>query len=137
MSNPKIDGVEILGVTVVLYGEIEENETVDLGALTIKRDGREYILDVVQSYKEFKGGFTTIETDLEKDEDTFGDCPYDITSTDLMSDDLDIEFFIDGDFSANIEHITLFVRFGGENGMTKAIDVQSEVDFDDEDESED
>lgn len=43
-----------------------------------------------------------------------------------MSDDLDIEFFIDGDFSANIEHITLFARFGGENGMTKAIDVQSE-----------
>jgi hypothetical protein len=132
MSNPKIDGVEILGVTVVLYGEIEENEHVDLGALTIKRGNREYILDVVQSYRKFEGGFTTIETDLEKDEDTFDECPYDITSEDLMSDDLDIEFFIDGDFSANIEYITLFVRFGGENGMTKAIDIQSEVDFDDE-----
>jgi hypothetical protein len=131
-ANEFIDGVEILGVTVVLYGEIEENEHVDLGALTIKRGNREYILDVVQSYRKFEGGFTTIETDLEKDEDTFDECPYDITSEDLMSDDLDIEFFIDGDFSANIEYITLFVRFGGENGMTKAIDIQSEVDFDDE-----
>jgi hypothetical protein len=132
-ANEFIDGVEILGVTVILYGEIEENEHVDLGALTIKRDDREYILDVVQSYTKFEGGFTTIETDLEKDEDTFEDCPYDITSVDLMSNDLQLEFFIDGDFSANIEHITLFVRFGGENGMTKAIDVQSEVDFDSED----
>lgn len=123
-ENPKIDGVEILGVTVVLYGEIEENETVDLGALTIKRDGREFILDVVQSYRKFEGGFTTIETDLEKDEDTFEDCPYDITSTDLMSDDLDIKFFIGGDFSANIEHITLFVKFP--KGMVKAINIQSE-----------
>ena len=113
MSNPKIDGVEILGVTVVLYGEVKETETVDLDALTIKCDGREFILDVVQSYRKFEGGFTTIETDLEKDEDTFKDCPYDITSTDLMSNNLDIEFFIDGDFSANIESITLFVKFGG------------------------
>jgi len=130
MSNPKIDGVEILGVTVVLYGEIEENEHVDLGALTIKRGNREYILDVVQSYRKFEGGFTTIETDLEKDEDTFGECPYNITASDLMSNDLNIDFFIDGDFSANIEHITLFVKFP--KGMVKAIDVQSEVDFDDE-----
>jgi len=130
--NPKIDGVEILGVTIVLYGEIEKDECVDLGALTIKRDGREYILDVCQSYTTFKGGFTTIETDLVKDEETFSECPYDITAMDLMSDDLDIQFFIDGTFSPSIEYITLFVRFGGINGMTKAIEVQSELDFDDE-----
>jgi len=121
MSNPRINGVEILGVTIVLYGEIEPTETVDLGALTIKRGNREYILDVVQSYRNFEGGFTTIKTDLEKDEETFAECPYDITASDLMSNDLNIDFFIDGDFSANIEHITLFVKFP--NGMTKAIDV--------------
>ena len=39
-----------------------------------------------------------------------------------MSDNLETEFFVDGDFSANIEYITLFVRFP--KGMVKAIDVQ-------------
>lgn len=126
MEDLKIDGVEILGVTIVLYGERTDNDEIDLGALTLKREGREYILDVVQSYTNVEDGFTTIETDLEKDEDTFDECPYDLTAEDLMSSDLVAEFFIGGDFTPTIEHMTLFVRFGGENGMTKAINVVEE-----------
>lgn len=126
MKNPKIEGVEILGLTVVLYGEVTDDEEVDLGAVTISRDGREYILDVVQSTRVFEDGFTTIETDLKEDVETFDECPYDITDEDLMEDDVNVSFFIGGDFSATIEHMTLFVRFGGENGMTKAIDVSQD-----------
>ena len=122
----KIDNVEILGLTIVLYGEVKKDEDVDLGSLTIARDGREYILDVCQSYTIFDGGFTTISAELIKDEEIFGECPYDITAEDLMSNDLKVEFYIGGTFSANIENMTLFVKFGGENGMTKAIDVESE-----------
>lgn len=123
MSNPKIDGVEILGVTVVLYGERTDDDEIDLGSVTISRDGREYMLDVCQSYTKIDGGFTTIETDLERDDELFEDCTYDITSTDLMSSDLLVSLYIGGDHSLTIEHMTLFVRFGGENGMTKAINV--------------
>lgn len=134
MENPIIDGVEILGLTIVLFGELDrKTEYIDLGAVTIKREDREYILDIVQSYTKIEDGFTTIDTDLAKDEDTFEDCPYNIMAEDLISDDLSVDIFIDGDFSQTIEHMTLFVRFGGENGMTKAIDIESEVDFDDED----
>jgi len=64
MRNPKIDNVEIISLTAVLYGERNDEHEIDLGSLTIKREGREYILDVVQSYTEVKDGFTTIETDL-------------------------------------------------------------------------
>ena len=122
MRNPKIDNVEILGLTVELYGETDNSPSVvDLGAVTIKREGREYILDVVQSYTTPKDGFTTIETDLERDDDTFDECPYDITAEDLMSDDLVAEFYIASELP--VETLTLFVRFGGEDGMTKAINV--------------
>jgi len=76
MKNPKIDNVEILGLTIVLYGETDNSPSVvDLGAVTIKREEREYILDVVQSYSTPKDGFTTIETDLERDDNTFDECP--------------------------------------------------------------
>lgn len=126
MGNPKIDKAEILGVTIELYGERTDEDEFDLGALTLKRQGREYILDVVQSYTNIDGGFTTIETDLQKDEDTFDKCPYDLTDEDLMASDLVAELFVGGNFAPTIEHITLFVRFGGENGMTKAINVIEE-----------
>lgn len=121
MRNPKIDNVEIISLTAVLYGERNDEHEIDLGSLTIKREGREYILDVVQSYTEVKDGFTTIETDLERDDETFAECPYDITAEDMMADDLFVEFYIASDLE--VENLTLFVRFGGENGMTKAINV--------------
>jgi len=38
-----------------------------------------------------------------------------------MADDLFVEFYIASDLE--VENLTLFVRFGGENGMTKAINV--------------
>jgi hypothetical protein len=121
MKNPTIDGVEILGVTIKLLGEITDNDEIDLGAVTIKRDDREYILDVTQSYTNTDGGFTTIETALERDDEYFSDCPYDIPAVDLMSNELVVEFYIASDLP--IESLTLFVKFGGEDGMTKAIDV--------------
>jgi hypothetical protein len=122
MKNPFIDGVEILSLDIVLVGE-KDVET-DLGAVTISCEGREYILDVCQSYSKFENGLTTIETDLERDDEVFGECPYDITAVDLMSSDLKVEFYIATE--NEIESMTLFVRFGGVNGMTKAIDVIQE-----------
>jgi hypothetical protein len=119
MENTFIDNVEILSLNIVLVGKIDE-ET-DLGAVTISRDGREYILDVCQSYSTFEDGLTSIETDLERDDMIFDDCPYDITAVDLMSNDLKVEFYIS--IENEIESMTLFVRFGGVNGMTKAINV--------------
>jgi hypothetical protein len=41
-----------------------------------------------------------------------------------MSSDLKVEFYIATE--NEIESMTLFVRFGGVNGMTKAIDVIQE-----------
>ena len=122
MENPFIHNIEILSLNVVLVGKIDV-ET-DLGAVTISREGREYILDVVQSYSMFEDGITSIETDLERDDELFFDCPYDITAEDLISDDLKVEFYISTE--NEIESMTLFIRIGGAYGMTKAINVIQE-----------
>ena len=79
-----------------------------LGAVTLQREGREYILDVVQSYTyddEDCAGATEIQCDLEVDEDTFGECPYDLTLEDLMSEDISAEFFIEDEETFEVEEI--------------------------------
>ena len=116
----KIDGIQILGLEIKLYGERTQEDEIDLGALTLRKDEREYILDSVQSYTTTEGGFTTIEVDLEKDEELFPDCKYDLTALDLF-DGVEGEFFISSDL--NVEYITLFVKMGK---TTKAIDIKQD-----------
>jgi outer membrane receptor for monomeric catechols len=91
----KIDGVTILGLEIKLYGEIQEDNQID-------------------------GGFTTIDVKLEKVEEIFSDCKYDLIATDFMN--LNGEFYISSDL--NVETITLFVKFDG--GLTQAIDIKIE-----------
>lgn len=116
-SDVKIDGVEVLSLEIKLYGERENNTEIDLGGLTLSNNGREYILDVVQSFTTVEGGFTTIRCELERDNETFPDCKYDLTATDLMSYVKPV-FYINSELE--IENMTLFVKNGN---MTKAINV--------------
>ena len=54
-----MENVEILGLTVNLFGKTAEgDETPYLGAVTLSNDGREYILDVCQSYTNTDSGDT-------------------------------------------------------------------------------
>lgn len=71
--------------------------TPNLGALTLKRQKRTYILDVIQSYtygEKDCGDTTEIHCTLKEDKDTFEDCKYDLTKEDLLSEDLIAEFYI-------------------------------------------
>jgi hypothetical protein len=115
-----IDGVEILSLEIELYGERTDEHEIDLGALYLSNEGREYVLDATQSYTTVEGGFTKIKVDLEVDFDTFpkSDHPYDLTATDLFDNSLKASFYIASDLS--VESISLFVK---QDGCTKAIDV--------------
>lgn len=117
-----MEHVEILGITVVIDGDHMKTE-MDLGAVTLSREGREYILDPIQSYRNFEHGETKIEIDLEEeiDHETFPDCKFDLEEVDLMATDLKAEFY----FSCETEweYATLFVKI---NEMTKAIDLKLE-----------
>lgn len=115
-----IDGVQILGLELVIDGDHTEND-IDLGSVTISNDGREYCMDVVQSYRDFDGGKTTIRIDVTtKDDDViFDDCPFNIKSTDLMVDKPKVTLYFECE--ENWEYCTLFVKYGG---MTRALEVE-------------
>ena len=119
-----IDTVEILSVEVVFYGERNQHEDYDFGALTLKCEDREYILDVCQTFWTEEDGFSKVECHLEKDVDTFPENKYDLTKEDLILDSIDAEMYVGGTFSNNLEAINLFVRT--ENGMVKIINVEEE-----------
>jgi hypothetical protein len=112
-----MDDVKILGVEVVIDGNHLSTE-IDFGALTLSRDGREYIVDGVQSYRDFNNGETTISIDVKVDREVFCDCKYDLKETDLFASDLSATFFFSCD--EEWESGTLFVKIGN---LTKAIDL--------------
>lgn len=118
----EIDNVEILSLEIELYGERSNTDEIDLGALYLSCDGREYILDVTQSYTTIEGGFTHIRCDLERDDDTFppSEHKYNLRGTDLLIRNVDASFYIASDLP--VEKISFFVR----GGFTRAIDVCQE-----------
>lgn len=118
MKNTTILGVEIhflYKVDRFLY---------DLGAVTLKKDDREYILDVVESWEEEAEKHTVLGCKVVEDRDTFSTCNYDLTDADLL-DKLDVaEIFVGGEeITEEPEYATLFIKQGG---CTKAIDLTFE-----------
>ena len=109
----KIENVNIGNVEVVIKGKRKSRDDYDFGALTLKREDREFILDVVQSYTEVEGNKTKITLEVEPDEDAFDECPYDLTKEDLLSDDIFAEIFVDGTFENKIISITFFFEVDG------------------------
>ena len=119
-----IDGVEILHLVIIIDGNHTHDDIdIDYGSITLTCEDREFKMDVVQSYRHFEDGETTITCDLKTlDEDEiFTDCPFDLTREDLYSDKLKVEFFFE--YEEQWENCTLYVR---DNGCTKAIDVDLE-----------
>jgi hypothetical protein len=119
-----IDKVEILSLQATLYGEHDPEVDYDFGALTLKCEGREYILDTIQTYWSEEEGISTIQIDLEKDEDTFSTCPYDLKAADFISENLEAEFYLGIRQSSNeVKDITLFIK---NRDMRQAINVNQE-----------
>jgi hypothetical protein len=116
-----IDGIQILGLEIVIDGD-HTNSEIDLGAVTITNEEREYIMDVVQSYRSFDNGQTTIKIDVTtKDDDvTFDECPFNINAVDLMVDNPRITIYFSCD--ENWESATLFVK--GALGMVRALEIE-------------
>lgn len=120
--------VKIIQLTVVCDRLLQF--TPNLGAVTLSREGREYILDVCQSqtYGEPDcGEATEIICGLEVDKDIFEECNYDLTQEDLLSDDLLALFFIDSEEEEfGVVSIKLEFEIDGER---KSIDVQDEMEY--------
>ena len=97
-----------------------------LGAVTLERDGREYILDVCQSYTydddDCENG-TTIQCDLEVDKDTFEDCKFNLKVKDLLSEDISAEFYIGSeDEEFEVEEMLLTFEIDGKSHSIKVVE---------------
>ena len=118
----KIKGVKIGNVEVVISGERDWSKDYDFGALTLKCEDREFILDTVQFYTygpEMTGeDFTRITLEVEPDTEIFDECPYNLTKQDLLDaehNDLVREMFIGGTFENEILSITLYFEADGQD----------------------
>ena len=112
---------EFIYVKVQLDDVIDhENEEVNIGSVNLACEGREYAIDVVQSYWYNEDGQEHIELKLCENREELDDCNYQLRDEDFHNPNLVGDIFIDGDFEANIEHATLFIKQGE---MTKAIDL--------------
>lgn len=122
LANTFIENVEILNLHINFHCPINVDQY-DVGALTMCKDGREFILDSVNSQIINIGGGTVWMVLLDKDVETFPDCKYDLTAMDVLSDDIECSFYFGGEGSIEPDSISLFVKYGD---MTKAINVTRE-----------
>lgn len=120
-----IEGINIGNIELVFDGAFERHDLI-LGALTISHEDREFILDVVQSYTDTPDmtgdGTTRITCDIEVDEDTFDECPYNITKADILDNnhnDMEIKLWVDGDVENEIKSMTLYFEADGEDYQIK------------------
>ena len=118
----RIKGIEINSLEVVIKG-IRNRNTVDLGAVTLSVAGREFILDVVQSFTDItedKDGIPMLNIScvVEPDEDTFDDCPYNLKAEDLLNADkngLVKTLYVGGEEYFDVVSIVLNYEYKGEN----------------------
>ncbi len=108
--------VKFLGVTIIVNGKVEPG-LINLGAITLKRAGREYILDIVRTMLYFEDGKTRLECKIEEDSEIFDECKYDLTVFDLDKLTVAEVFVATEDNKENvlyeIEHQTLELEING------------------------
>ena len=112
MSNAKeITLDNIIETEIVLIGNQLDTE-LDYGAITLKNDGREFILDVIQTVRHYNDieMLTTIDVQLEIDKDLFEDCKFDLTDLDLLSSNLSAEMFFRIDDERDIKSMIMFIE---------------------------
>jgi hypothetical protein len=122
----KIKGVNIHNLEVEIKGHIDRG-IVDLGALTLEVEDRDFILDIVSSYHEhtegmFGGDITRITCDLEVDLDVFEDCKYNLTKEDLLNcehNDLVRTLYVGGEEDFEVEQILFHFDVDGQDYTMK------------------
>lgn len=116
----KIESGEVEVSVVIEFYCVVPREEYDLGAITLKRSTRTLMLDVVQSYTNDENNHTTIECDVEYDEDVFNGKYRDLKESDLLGLD-EARLYIGHDWEVEPDSMTLFVKSGG---STRAIELE-------------
>ena len=96
-------GVNVHNLEIVIKNHIER-DNIDLGALTLSCDNREYGMEVVQSYTDYTEDLVgneitriTCELEVEPDRDVFPECKFDFKKDDLFDHGRNMTLYIGGD----------------------------------------
>lgn len=82
---PSIEGIRISDVEVTYKGKLDP-DTSYWGAVTVRRDGREFIWDVRQAYtNDLRNGHYRTSLELVVYPDVFSECKYDLTREDMLN----------------------------------------------------
>ncbi len=132
----KIEGIEFLGVEISFYCEIPyKNGNVNLGAVRLECEERSFVLDTVETKWSNDDGGTLLSIKIEAGIDgSTDDCEsnFDLTALDLFSGNVKGTLWIEEEIEDKTGHtvepesISLFYRYGGENGTTRVIDLEKE-----------
>lgn len=116
--------IEFLGVELAFNCKVtdEIRNSLSLGSLTLKKDGRSYLLGVVGS--SLSEDEFTICCELEEDREELTESNYDLTEVDLLSRNLDeATLYIGCEYIEEPDSITLLIR---SNGCTMVIDLKQD-----------
>ncbi len=126
-------GVNVHNLEIEIKDHIERHH-IDLGALTFTCEGREYKMDIIQSYTDYTedldgSDITRITCDLETEPDleVFGDCKFDFTKEDLIDGyDREMTVYVDGD-GDDFEVKTIRFHFDIDGQDYELKDIKEEV----------
>lgn len=111
----------VLALEINLEGDYANSDTeVDLGAVTLSLDDKEFIFDIVESGMESDGNETTISCKLAIDKETFDTCDFDLSDLDLLSTKVKGIIYFSTDNMTDFKDATLFVKV---RQTTKAINL--------------
>jgi hypothetical protein len=113
MRKPFISGVEFSHVDFLIKGKAKIGH-IDIGAVTLKKDDREYILDVTD-YEIPDDTNPVITCCIEEDLITFSACKYDLTKKDLSAL-TEATLYVSAEYDSEpfeVEWIRLFFEIDG------------------------
>ena len=112
------------GIAIInMAGKQDPNEDYNFSSITLECEGRECGLDVTKSTSDYreKGDYTNYQMYLDKDEEIFDECLYDLTLEDMSNPNLKVSFWIDGTFENEIQLIQFATKI---DGKLEWVDVQ-------------
>lgn len=126
-------GVNVHNLEIEIKDHIERHN-IDIGALTFTCEGREYKMDIIQSYTEYTEDLgdeliTRITCDLEPkpDREVFDECKFDFTAEDLINGyDREMTLYVGGD-GEDFEVKTIRFHFDIDGQDYELKDIKEEV----------
>lgn len=113
---------KITGIEFDIYGGIID---IDIGSVTLKRNGREYIVDIIESEHYGDNNFASFKCKAEKATlEDFPDCKFDFLATDLIYPLDTCSIYIGGDHVGEVENMSIAFKVNDSITIVKDLTLE-------------